>query len=201
MSIVTNGNQEISIQNSPRGAQPLEDAVLASAIHQAIGSGAIQRAPAIPPSTGPSLAVFWSELDRLGHADAALRAALQSAAAKSASQALLATGAAAPSEEEFAELIREGELNAARSPIKVNWWGFNIHIPHRELASFVEVGAGVAEIVALFSRASNKVKPWVTLVARFAAAALSLLARLDRGNGVYISMSWFAPGVFVPTSA
>jgi hypothetical protein len=42
--------------------------------------------------------------------------------------------------------------------------------------------------------------PWIKLVALFIAGALKLLKTLDKGHGVYISMSWFAPGIFIPTS-
>ncbi|QSQ14532.1 hypothetical protein [Myxococcus landrumensis] len=36
---------------------------------------------------------------------------------------------------------------------------------------------------------------FVSLAAAFLAGALQLLRNLDKGNGVYLSMSWFVPGV------
>jgi hypothetical protein len=41
--------------------------------------------------------------------------------------------------------------------------------------------------------------PFIAIAAVFIAGALGLLKSLDQGYGVYISMSWFAPGIFVPT--
>lgn len=38
------------------------------------------------------------------------------------------------------------------------------------------------------------------IAAVFIAGALRLLRELDQGRGVYISMSWFAAGAFVPTT-
>jgi hypothetical protein len=49
------------------------------------------------------------------------------------------------------------------------------------------------------SRAASGIVAGV--IAPFVAAAASLLRGLDRGRGIYLSMSWFAVGIIVPTSA
>ena len=46
----------------------------------------------------------------------------------------------------------------------------------------------------------NQSHYWIDIIAPFVVATATLLRALDRGRGVYISMSWFAPGAFVPTS-
>jgi 2-isopropylmalate synthase len=43
-------------------------------------------------------------------------------------------------------------------------------------------------------------QPWIRVLAPFVAATHEGLRALDRGRGIYISMSWVTPGIFIPTS-
>ncbi|ULR55594.1 hypothetical protein [Streptomyces deccanensis] len=85
--------------------------------------------------------------------------------------------------------------------VRAFWWGFHVEIDHPTLGQILDSADTVNTLVgtiggAIFSPA----QPWIVLVAKFVAGAHQLLRGLDRGNGIYISMSWFAPGVFVPTT-
>ncbi|MFP2910208.1 hypothetical protein ACLESD_35250 [Pyxidicoccus sp. 3LFB2] len=58
----------------------------------------------------------------------------------------------------------------------------------------------VNAIAAAIGPVTGPAAPFILASAGFIAGALRLLKNLDRGRGVYISMSWFAPGVFIPTT-
>jgi hypothetical protein len=83
----------------------------------------------------------------------------------------------------------------------VYWWGFNIEISHSALDTFINSAEPINTIIStLGGSTSGAAAPWIKLAAVFIAGALKLLKTLDKGRGVYISMSWFAPGIFIPTS-
>jgi hypothetical protein len=84
--------------------------------------------------------------------------------------------------------------------VRAFWWGFHVEISHQDLAAFLSTAAPINMIAAAIGPVTGPAAPFVALVAGFIAGALELLRGLDRGRGVYVSMSWFAPGVFVPTS-
>lgn len=91
---------------------------------------------------------------------------------------------------------------AATGPaiVRTFFWGFHIEISSQGLRDFLSVADPVTAIVASMGPVTGPAAPFVTLAAAFAAGALQVLRGLDRGNGVYLSMSWFAPGVFIPTT-
>jgi hypothetical protein len=80
------------------------------------------------------------------------------------------------------------------------WWGFHVEISHQDLLAFLDTATPINAIAAAIGPVTGPAAPFVALIAGFIAGALELLRGLDRGRGVYVSMSWFAPGVFVPTS-
>ncbi len=84
--------------------------------------------------------------------------------------------------------------------VRAFWWGFHIEVPHQDLAGFLSAAVPINAIAAAIGPATGPAAPFVALAAGFIAGALTALRQLDRGRGVYISMSWFAPGVFVPTT-
>jgi hypothetical protein len=90
---------------------------------------------------------------------------------------------------------------ASGAPIvRAFWWGFHIECSSQGLRDFIGGASSVNDIAAAIGPVTGPAAPWVTLAAAFISGALALLQSLDRGNGVYISMSWFALGIFVPTS-
>lgn len=81
------------------------------------------------------------------------------------------------------------------------WWGFHVEVSHQDL----DTALNAADPNGEFVRTLRVVIPqnyryWIDIIAPFVVAGSTLMRTLDRGRGVYISMSWFAPGVFVPTS-
>ena len=81
------------------------------------------------------------------------------------------------------------------------WWGFHIQISHEDLTAFLGAADPINAVIgAIGGGIPSPAAPFIALVAAFIAGALGLLRSLDRGRGVYVSMSWFAPGIFVPTT-
>jgi len=85
--------------------------------------------------------------------------------------------------------------------VRAFWWGFHIEIDHPSLESILTSADSVNALVGMIGGTiPSPAQPWIVLAAQFVAGVHQLLRSLDRGQGVYISMSWFAPGIFMPTS-
>jgi len=84
--------------------------------------------------------------------------------------------------------------------VRAFWWGFHIECSSQGLNDFLNAAKPINEIAAAIGPVTGPAAPFVLAAAAFIAAALGLLRSIDRGKGVYISMSWFAPGVFIPTT-
>jgi metacaspase-1 len=84
--------------------------------------------------------------------------------------------------------------------VRTFFWGFHIEISRSSLQDFLRVADPVNAIVGAIGPITGPAAPFVIVAAGFVAGALQLLRGLDRGSGVYVSMSWFAPGIFIPTS-
>lgn len=81
------------------------------------------------------------------------------------------------------------------------WWGFHIQVSHEDVQVITSALDGAAMLIsALGDNCPAAIRPFLPVVRVFLDVSRAVLQALDRGNGVYISMSWFAPGVFVPTS-
>jgi len=185
-------------------AQPYDDDRLAAAIaHQVVASFALSaQKPAVQVQGGKSFAEFASSLDALVVSNDELRTAIEETMVRSARQALASSDSAVPSTQEMAALLRSGGLAAkGGTVVRAFWWGFHIQVSHEDLQVFLGGANTVNAIVdAIGGNIPSPAAPFIHLAAVFVAGALQLLASLDHGNGVCISMSWFAPGVFVPTS-
>jgi hypothetical protein len=81
------------------------------------------------------------------------------------------------------------------------WWGFHIEISHEDVLQTITAVDGLNIIVAMLqNEVPPVVRPFLAVAKVFLDTSKAVLQALDRGRGVYISMSWFAPGIFVPTS-
>lgn len=80
------------------------------------------------------------------------------------------------------------------------WWGFHLVIPSNILADFIVGATTVNDVVAAIGPVTGGAAPFVEAAAGFVALGLTTLKALDKGAGIYVSMSWFAPGMFVPTT-
>jgi hypothetical protein len=93
-------------------------------------------------------------------------------------------------------------MRAETGPIvRAFWWGFHIEIGHNDLETVLNAADTVNALVGLIGgNIPSPAAPWIKLLAPFVASVHQGLRALDRGRGIYISMSWFAPGIFIPTS-
>lgn len=81
------------------------------------------------------------------------------------------------------------------------WWGFQIEINHEALSVLINAADPINTLInAIGTNIPSSIKPWIKLAAVFIAGALNQLKTADQGRGVYVSMSWFVPGIFVVTS-
>jgi hypothetical protein len=107
--------------------------------------------------------------------------------------------------------IPETETNRGTSSAPVRggtvarafWWGFHIQFSHEDVQVIITALDGAALLINLLSQGDicpRPIRPFLPLVRIFLDVSRAVLQALDRGNGVYISMSWVAPGVFIPTS-
>lgn len=146
----------------------------------------------------PSWFALFAELDRRAAADANFRRDLL-AASTAASHELSRKLHIDLTAQRTAEPDNEARSRGG-TVVRAFWWGFHIEISHADLQAFLAVAAPINQIAGAIGPVTGPAAPFVMLAAGFIAGALDLLRGLDRGRGVYISMSWFAPGVFVPTS-
>lgn len=157
----------------------------------------LARSAAPLAAAGPWLELF-AEIDRRAAADASFRRKIV-AAGTSASRELAAAlqlDLASPRSAEPEETSTPRGGTVARA----FWWGFHIQISHADLQAFVSVANPINAVAAAIGSVTGPAAPFVAVVATFIGSSLQLLTSLDRGRGVYVSMSWFAPGIFVPTS-
>jgi metacaspase-1 len=91
--------------------------------------------------------------------------------------------------------------NRGGTVVRSFWWGFHIEVSHEDIQAFLASADPINAVIgAVGGGIPSPAAPFIALAAAFVAGALGLLRTLDQGSGVYISMSWFAPGVFVPTT-
>jgi hypothetical protein len=84
--------------------------------------------------------------------------------------------------------------------VRTFFWGFHIEISSNDLRQFLSVADPVNAIIASIGPMTGPAAPFIAIAALFIAGALQWLRSSDHGNGVYVSMSWFAPGAFVVTT-
>jgi hypothetical protein len=78
------------------------------------------------------------------------------------------------------------------------WWGFEIEIPHATLAAWCASGPSSDMIAAAIVVDPGPAAAFVRRTAAWVASRIEELRALDRGAGVYVSMTWMAPAIFLP---
>jgi hypothetical protein len=85
--------------------------------------------------------------------------------------------------------------------VRTFWWGFHIEIDHPTLVTVLNAADTANTLIGLIGGGvPSPAAPFIAAAAAFVAGSIAVVRSLDAGNGVYISMSWFAPGVFIPTT-
>ncbi|HLK90047.1 MAG TPA: hypothetical protein VKZ18_09135 [Polyangia bacterium] len=142
----------------------------------------------------------------------ALTTQIQAALAQVASQKVpqhVARGGAAPTvtaADIVAEIVKAaGEPNAvARGTITAQGfvWGFSLYIPEDQMGEILGGATTAAGVLAAVGGALSGTwaAPFIAVLAAYIVAEIAWMKSVDKGRGVAINMSWFAPGVFVPTA-
>lgn len=84
--------------------------------------------------------------------------------------------------------------------VRTFWWGFSVELSSQTINDLINVSDPINALLLLIAPFAGAAGPFIVITAAFIAGILHILRSLDRGNGVYISMSWFAAGVFIPTT-
>jgi hypothetical protein len=80
------------------------------------------------------------------------------------------------------------------------WWGFHFIIPETLMDEWTQTGVAVGKVIQAASTFAGPASIFVNLFGAFVEAEFQLCRAVDQGNGVFVSMCWFAPGIFVPTT-
>ena len=80
------------------------------------------------------------------------------------------------------------------------WWGFHLEVPPMELAQLPSVGALHQHLMELIGTAPRRAAPHLQAMVTYVVENLAEVQAQDRGAGVFISMSSFAPDLFVATA-
>jgi hypothetical protein len=87
------------------------------------------------------------------------------------------------------------------SVFRVFWWGCHLQASPEDLRFLYTATDPNGVIVTFLRQVIPASYQWlITLIAGFVVVSTQVLRAADRGRGVYISMSWFAPGILVPTT-
>lgn len=78
-------------------------------------------------------------------------------------------------------------------------WGFHFVVPEALMQDWTGAGLAVAEVVQFAATFAGPAAVFVEALGEYLEAEFDLAKAVDKGNGVYVSMSWFAPALFVPT--
>jgi hypothetical protein len=76
---------------------------------------------------------------------------------------------------------------------RVFWWGFHVEFGHEDLLAALNSADIINAVVA-----PSPVDRWIPLLAAFISTHPEV-QQIDTGCGIYVSMSWFSPGIFIPT--
>ena len=89
--------------------------------------------------------------------------------------------------------------NTAGVTVEAFWWGFHIVIPHGAMDDFAQTLDTIDTVLGAIAGESGPAAPFLELAAEALKLMIGLCRTMDHGNGIYFSMTWAAPGVFIPT--
>jgi hypothetical protein len=79
------------------------------------------------------------------------------------------------------------------------WWGFQLEIPHRILRAWSAETPDSETVASEIGTVTGPASPFRRRTASWVASRVVDLQAHDRGAGVYVSMTWMAPNIFVAT--
>lgn len=79
------------------------------------------------------------------------------------------------------------------------WWGFHLELSSSEVAELAAHGITHAALVRTLEAVPHRIAPHLSTLVDYLANQAAEIVAVDRGAGVYISMSTFAPDLYVAT--
>ena len=158
-------------------------------------------AAAQPSSSADTWDAIRPELEKRFGGQPAQQTAVASIAAANSAAAQVALFGYAPATAPKPEEPRVPAQAATGTVVRAFWWGFHVEFGHDDLETILTSADAVNTVVSLIGgNIPSPAQPWIRLLAPFVASVHQGLRGLDQGCGIYVSMSWFAPGVFIPTT-
>ena len=110
-----------------------------------------------------------------------------------------ATGAVLDNFEAVLERTRRGRESPSGTVLCHGyWWGFELELPHVALGAWSGEAIESATVAASIAADVGPAAAFLRRAAAWIANRLPELQAIDRGAGVYVSMTWMAPYIFVP---
>lgn len=80
------------------------------------------------------------------------------------------------------------------------WWGFHLEVPHSELEALAQEGVSHLGLARRIQGVPHRAAPHLGSLVEYVVKGFEGVRKIDRGAGVFISMSAFAPDVYVTTA-
>jgi metacaspase-1 len=80
------------------------------------------------------------------------------------------------------------------------WWGFHLEMAHAEIEELATGGMDELALVRMLEAVPRAVAPHVLSLVAYVVATFDHIRTINRGAGVFISMSSFAPDLYVVTA-
>lgn len=80
------------------------------------------------------------------------------------------------------------------------WWGFHLEVPHSELEALAQEGVSHLGLARRIQGVPHRAAPHLGSLVEYVVKGFESVRKIDRGAGVFISMSAFAPDVYVTTA-
>jgi len=79
------------------------------------------------------------------------------------------------------------------------WWGFHLIVPEPLMDDWTHSGIAAGQVLNAVAAFTGPAEPFIAAIAEYIEGEFALARAVDHGNGVFVSMSWFAPLLFLPT--
>jgi metacaspase-1 len=154
------------------------------------------RSVAVASSTSPDadrhLHMYLGEASRLVHTDQEFGARMTR----------LGVDLSSISPSDAAALSRavKGSARLGGLACRTFWWGFHLEMPHAEIEALAATGIDELSLVRMLEVVPRAVAPHVGSLVEYVVATFEHIKTLNRGAGVFVSMSSFAPDLYVVTA-